>query len=415
MKHVVVIGGGVVGLTTAWALVESGCEVTLVEREAQLALGASYANGGQLSYRFVSPLADEGVPTKALRWLFETDAPLRFKPEWSLQQWAWLASFLSNCRGSINHRTTQRLLLLGAFSQASFAGFYASAQKDGVSLRTPGKLVIYRNAPEFSKVAQRLRANNDNIEQVLTHQECLALEPALVHSPLQLAGGVFTAGEAVADCYALSIQLSERLKVHARFREVVRAQAQGFRTMSGKVYALRTSAGELQADDFIIAAGLQSRQLAHSAGIKLPIYPLKGYSLTAPIKAQHFAPVISVTDIEKKTLYAQIGSQLRVAAMADMVGDDTRIDPDRMASLYRSVRATFPKAAQYDEATQWAGLRPATPSGSPILGATPVAGLWLNVGHGALGFTLSFGCARILASLLTGEPSPIPLEGLLLQ
>lgn len=415
MQHVMVIGGGVVGLTTAWSLLEAGFEVSLVERESALAQGASRANGGQLSYRYVSPLADTGVPLKALRWLLEPDGPLRFKPEWSLHQWSWLASFLSNCRGSVNRRTTQRLLALGAFSQASFSGLYASAELEGVALRTPGKLVIYRNAGEFATVASRLRGDPHNVEQVLDYQECLRVEPALGHSPVPLAGGVFTAGEAVADCYALSLQLAERLRAHSHFKGFVQAQAQDFVIRGSRAVALRTDRGELDAHAFVVAAGLQSRALALTAGIRLPIYPLKGYSLTAPIGPEHKPPVVSVTDIEKKILYAQIGNELRVAAMADLVGEDTRIDPARMASLYRSVRGTFPQAAGYETAEEWAGLRPATPSGAPILGATPVPGLWLNVGHGALGFTMSFGSARIVAHLIAGRPSPLSLDGLQLH
>jgi D-amino-acid dehydrogenase len=415
MQHVMVIGGGVVGLTTAWSLLEAGFEVSVVEREAELAQGASRANGGQLSYRFVSPLADSGVPPKALRWLFEPDSPLRFKPEWSLHQWKWLAAFLGNCRASVNQQTTQRLLALGAFSQTAFSELYTHAQLQGVALRTPGKLVIYRSPAEFAAVATRLRGDSKNIEKLLSYQECLSLEPALTHSPVQLAGGVFTAGEAVADCYALSLQLAERLRVHARFKGFVHAQAQGFVIRDGKTVALRTDVGEMDADAFVIAAGLQSRALALTAGISLPIYPLKGYSLTAPIGTAHKPPVVSVTDIEKKILYAQIGSTLRVAAMADLVGEDTRIDPARMASLYRSVNATFPQAANYEASEEWAGLRPATPSGAPILGATPVSGLWLNVGHGALGFTMSFGAARIVSELIAGRKSPLSLDGLQLR
>lgn len=411
MKHAVVIGGGVVGLTTAWALVESGVAVTLVEREAQLAQGASFANGGQLSYRFVSPLADAGVPLKALRWMFEPDAPLRFKPDGSLQQWTWLASFLGHCRASVNQATTQRLLALGQLSQAEFALTCNSAALHDVDLRTPGKLVLYRSAAEFSKVARRSHVNAHAEERVLSYRECLALEPALAQSPLQFAGGVFTAGEAVADCFSVCVQLGARLRAHPQFRGIVHAQAQGFRVQAGRACALRTASGEVSGDDFVIAAGLQSRSLAQRVGIDLPIYPLKGYSLTAPVVAGNVAPVVSVTDIEKKVLYAQIGHQLRVAAMADMVGEDTGIDPRRMASLYRLVHATFPKAAQYAQATEWAGLRPTTPSGAPILGATPVPGLWLNAGHGALGFTLSFGSARILSDLMLGKASPIPLAG----
>jgi D-amino-acid dehydrogenase len=412
MQHVMVIGGGVVGLTTAWSLLESGFEVTVVEREPTLAQGASRANGGQLSYRFVSPLADTGVPLKALRWLFEPDSPLRFKPEWSLHQWKWLVSFLYNCRSSVNQRTTHRLLALGALSQTAFSDLYAHAQLEGVALRTPGKLVIYRSPAEFAAVAARLRGDAKNIESVLNYQECLRVEPALAHSPVQLAGGVFTAGEAVADCYALSLQLADRLRGHSLFKGFDHVQAQGFVIRDGKAVALRTDVGELDADAFVIAAGLQSRALALAAGISLPIYPLKGYSLTAPIGTEHTPPVVSVTDVEKKILYAQIGSELRVAAMADLVGEDTRIDPARMASLYRSVKATFPQAANYEASEEWAGLRPATPSGAPILGATPISGLWLNVGHGALGFTMSFGSARIVSELIAGRQSPLSLEGL---
>jgi D-amino-acid dehydrogenase len=412
MQHVMVIGGGVVGLTTAWSLLESGFEVTVVEREPTLAQGASRANGGQLSYRFVSPLADTGVPLKALRWLFEPDSPLRFKPDWSLHQWKWLVSFLYNCRSSVNLRTTHRLLALGALSQTAFSDLYAHAQLEGVALRTPGKLVIYRSPAEFAAVAARLRGDAKNIESVLNYQECLRVEPALAHSPVQLAGGVFTAGEAVADCYALSLQLADRLRGHSLFKGFDHVQAQGFVIRDGKAVALRTDVGELDADAFVIAAGLQSRALALTAGISLPIYPLKGYSLTAPIGTEHTPPVVSVTDVEKKILYAQIGSELRVAAMADLVGEDTRIDPARMASLYRSVKATFPQAANYEASEEWAGLRPATPSGAPILGATPISGLWLNVGHGALGFTMSFGSARIVSELIAGRQSPLSLEGL---
>jgi D-amino-acid dehydrogenase len=412
MQHVMVIGGGVVGLTTAWSLLEAGFEVSLVEREAELAQGASRANGGQLSYRYVSPLADSGVPLKALRWLFEPDSPLHFRPQWSLHQWMWLASFLSNCRGSVNRRTTQRLLALGAFSQTCFSDLYAHANLDGVSLRTPGKLVIYRTAGEFADVATRLRNDPKTIERVLSYQECLSVEPALARSPVQLAGGIFTVGEAVADCYALSLQLAERLRAHSHFKGFVHAQGQGFVITDGKAVALRTDQGDLSATAFVIAAGLQSRALALTAGVRLPIYPLKGYSLTAPIGPEHKPPVVSVTDIEKKVLYAQIGGELRVAAMADLVGEDTRIDPARMASLYRSVKATFPDAAGYEASKEWAGLRPATPSGAPILGATPVAGVWLNVGHGALGFTMSFGAARIVADLIAGRESPISKDGL---
>ena len=415
MRHVVVIGGGVVGLTTAWALLQAGHEVSLVEQETEMAQGASRANGGQLSYRYVSPLADAGIPFTALRWLLEADSPLTFRPEARMVQWRWLASFLAHCNSQINQRTTQRLLALGAVSQQSFAQLYAQAQLEGVSLRTPGKLVMYRNAQALARTASRLRADPASVEQVLDAHECLAREPALAHSPVAWAGGIFTEGEALADCHALCLQLAERLQAHSHFKGFVHAQAQSLHVRQGQAQALNTSVGALGADGFVIAAGLGSRALAATAGIDLPLYPLKGYSLTADIGPGHHAPQVSVTDIEKKVLYAQIGSHLRVAAMVDLVGEDARIDPGRMASLHRLVQATFPQAAHYESATPWAGLRPATPSGAPILGATAVRGLWLNVGHGGLGFTMSFGSARIVADLMGGKASPISLDGLQLS
>jgi len=411
MKHCVVIGGGVVGLTTAWALLERGHGVTLIERDGEVAQGASRANGGQLSYRYVSPLADAGVPLKALRWLLDPDGPLRFKPEASWAQWSWLVAFLRNCRGPVNRRTTERLLALGAYSQASFARLQAEAGLgDAIALRTPGKLVIYRKTAEFARVAARVKGAG--VEQALSHDDCVALEPALADTEATLAGGIFTPGEAVADCHAFCRELFERLEAHPHFRGRLAAPVRGFERDARGVAGVQTSEGVVAADAVVLAAGLHSRALAAQVGVELPLYPLKGYSLTAPIQPGHRPPEVSVTDFEKKILYARIGSELRVAAMVDLVGDDLSLDARRLASLQRAVRATFAHAADYDRATPWAGLRPATPSGAPILGASGVPGLWLNVGHGALGFTFSFATANIVAELVSGRASPLPLEGL---
>nr|WP_295129836.1 D-amino acid dehydrogenase [uncultured Roseateles sp.] len=414
-KHCVVIGAGVVGLTSAWALAERGFAVTLIEREAQVGQGASFANGGQLSYRYVSPLADAGVPLKALRWLLDPDGPLRFKPDLrSLQQWRWMAQFLRACRAPVNQQMTTRLLALGAYSQAAFAQLHADAKLSApaLQLRSPGKLVLYRHAAEFKRVRQRLQAQPAGAEQALDAAACLQLEPALAASSVQLAGGIFTPGEAVADCHAFCTHLAASLQRHPNFRGLVRGEVLGFtQGTGGRIAAVQMRQGDLAADDFVLAAGLQSRSLAQSLGLRLPLYPLKGYSLTAPIAAEHLAPEISVTDFEKKVVYARIGAQMRVAAMVDMVGDDASLDPRRLASLRGHVQAMFPRSADYSQASAWAGLRPATPSGAPILGETPLRNLWLNVGHGALGFTFSFGTANIVADLVAGRASPVPLDG----
>jgi len=245
---------------------------------------------------------------------------------------------------------------------------------------------------------------------VLNGAETARLEPALQELAPSLAGGIFNAGEAVADCHAFCLALEKRLQSHPRFQGIQNTAVRAIFTENGRVSALDTDSGWIGADHFVLAAGIQSRTLAATAGIYLPLYPLKGYSLSAPIGAQHRAPEISVTDFERKTLYARIGGTLRIAAMVDMVGEDTAIDRRRIAGLTKLARASMPHAADYERIEPWAGLRPATPNSSPIIGATKYPNLWMNVGHGPLGFTFACGTASLLASLMRGEATPFQLD-----
>lgn len=412
-QQAIVIGGGVVGLASAWWLLEAGYRVTLVEQAATVGAGASYRNGGQLSYRYVSPLADAGVPRKALQWLLQPDGPLRFKLEADPRQWRWLARFITHCNIGANRRTTALLLQLGELSRNAMAELALAVPLDEFAWRNAGKLVVYRSRAAFDATVAMPDA--DSVRQIWSPAEIAEREPALAELAPQLAGGIYNGGEAVADCHAFCTALARRLQEHPRFNGIVRAEARQLRIRRGQVDALLTSAGNLHADRYVLAAGVRSRDLAETAGIYLPIYPLKGYSLTAPIRPHDRAPHISVTDVERKILYARIGGNLRVAAMADLVGEDAAIDPRRIASLRRQARAALPAAADYDRAEPWAGLRPATPHGAPILGATRYPNLWLNVGHGALGFTFACGTAALLADLMVGKSAPFPLQGLLLS
>jgi D-amino-acid dehydrogenase len=411
MQQIIVIGAGVVGLTSAWWLLEAGYRVTLLER-AQVGSGTSYANGGQLSYRYVSPLADAGVPLKALRWLFQEHGPLRLRLQADPHQWRWLAAFLANCRADANRRTTAKLLQLGELSRRGMAQLAPVVPPAEFGWRDAGKLVVYRSRKVFE--AASARADGGATGQVWSAAACVAHEPALAALADRLAGGIYNSGEAVADCYAFCVALAERVRAHPRFGGFIQGQAARLVTDRGRVTGLDTSAGRLAADAYVLAAGMQSRALALTAGIRLPLYPLKGYSLSAPIRRDHVAPQISVTDFERKVLYARIGDQLRVAAMVDMVGEDLRLDARRLAALTRQVRATMPHAADYASITPWAGLRPATPNSAPIIGPTPYANLWLNVGHGPLGFTFACGTASLLTDLMGGHPPPFALDGLTL-
>lgn len=412
MQQVIVIGGGVVGLTSAWWLLEAGFRVTLLER-AEVAAGASHANGGQLSYRYVSPLADEGVPLKAFQWLFQENGPLRFKPEFNLRQYKWLASFLANCRADVNSKATAKLLQLGQLSKAKMGELDLVVPHDQFAWRESGKLVIYRTRKSFA--AATAKPDDSPTRQVWNASECVDHEPALQAVEHLLAGGIYNSGEAVADCRAFCDVLAARIKEHPQFQGFVFAEARGFVANGGKVTAVETSAGQLSADAFVLAAGIQSRALADTVGVALPLYPLKGYSLTAPIRDTDVAPEISVTDFERKVLYARIGGDLRVAAMVDMVGEDASVDEKRVAGLLRQVKETMPRAADYDKVTTWAGLRPATPSSAPVIGASRYSNLWMNTGHGPLGFTFACGTAAIVADLMQGKAPPFALDGLTLR
>ncbi|QBE63900.1 D-amino acid dehydrogenase [Pseudoduganella lutea] len=411
MQHkehqVVVIGGGVVGLTSAWWLLEAGFRVVLLERAPDVGNGASYRNGGQLSYRYVAPLADAGVPWKALRWMFQEAGPLRFRPEADVRQWRWLAQFLANCNTASNRRTTVKLLELGEHSRGMMAQLASTVPLAEFGWRDAGKLVVYRSRALFD--AAIARPDPDNSRRVLTGAEAASLEPALASLAPRLAGGIFNSGEAVADCHAFCMALERRLQAHPRFDGILHATATCLFAENGRISAVETDRGWVTGEHFVLAAGIASRNLAATAGVRLPLYPLKGYSLTAPIGPQHAAPAISVTDFERKTLYARIGDQLRVAAMVDMVGEDTSLDPRRMAGLARLARDTMPTAADYSRIEPWAGLRPATPNSAPLLGPTRHGNLWLNVGHGPLGFTFACGTAALLADLMTGRPTPFAL------
>jgi D-amino-acid dehydrogenase len=265
MQEVIVIGGGVIGLTSAWWLLEAGYGVTLLEREATVARAASYRNGGHLIYRYVSPLADQGVPMKALEWMFEENGPLHFRPEADLRQYRWLAKFLANCNAGANRKTTAKLLELGELSRRAMGDLEIALPLDEFSWRDAGKMVVYRSKKVFD--AALARPGSEDARQVLSPAECVAREPALADAQALLAGGIFNEGEAVADCNAFCQALLKRLRDQPRFRGVTQGVVKQIVVNNGRVTGLDTSAGMLWADAYVLAAGIQSRDLAAVAGI----------------------------------------------------------------------------------------------------------------------------------------------------
>jgi D-amino-acid dehydrogenase len=406
-KRVCIIGGGVIGLASAYALVRAGHEVTVIEARDTLGSETSFANGGQLSYRYVAPLADAGVPLQAIGWLLRGDSPLTLRPRLDPQQWRWMAAFIGACRGSVNKRNAAHLLRLASLSQTTLEQWREADRLDGFDWRRNGKLVTFRSAGTFeharSKVTDTLQ------QQVLSAADCARLDPALASGGF--VGGIYTPSEEVADCHAFCRRLAARLEASGRCTFLLGKKVTGLRHADGVVQAVVLGDDVMPVEQLVLAAGHRSAELA-LPGLSLPLYPLKGYSLSVPIGAQHQAPNVSITDYDRKIVYARIGEQLRVAAMVDIVGFDARLEPKRLALMKRQALETFPRAGDYTRAVEWAGMRPATPTGVPLIGASAYRNLWLNLGHGALGFTLACGSGQLLAELIGQRVPSIDMQGL---
>lgn len=414
---VLILGAGVAGVASAYYFWRDGHDVTVLERNDAVALETSFANGGQLSYSYVAPLASPSVIPKIPPWLLRRDSPLRFNPEPDLQQWRWIAEFLAACNGRTADLTTERLLRLSFYSRDLMHELVAGETLDFDYVQN-GKLVVHTERASFES-ARRLMAFQASLgceQQALDANETVALEPALEAMKPRICGAIYTPSEDAGDCWKFCNELKRLMTtgpnpVTYRFN----VEVQRLLPMSGRLMGVETSLGVVEADAYVLALGTNAPSLMAPLGARLPIYPLKGYSLSLPIADEEGAPRISVTDFKRKVVYARIGDELRVAGMADLSGRQCRIDVERVSQLVDEVRTAFPRASDFGELHPWCGMRPATPRGMPILGPTSHANLWLNVGHGALGFTLALAAGRVVADLVAKRAPKVPLDGFTLS
>ncbi len=414
---VIVLGAGVVGLSCAWYLWRDGHEVTIVERNAGVGLETSFANGGQLSYSYVAPLASPSVIPKIPPWLLRRDSPLRFKPAIDPDQWRWCLEFLAACNQRTADESTQRLLRLAFYSRDLMHELVRTQPVDFDYVQN-GKLVVHTQRESFD-AAVRLMEYQRTLgaeQQALDAGACVQLEPALSDMAPRIAGAIYTPSEDAGDTFKFCNELA-RLMAAGPNPVTIRFGIEVERLLAsrGRLMGVETSAGVLEADAYVLALGNNAPWLTKPLGIRIPVYPLKGYSLSLPITNESAAPRISVTDYKRKVVYARIGDELRVAGMADLSGRRAVIDVERVDQLVQEVRNTFPRATDFSALKPWCGMRPATPRGTPVIGATPYANLWLDVGHGALGFTLALATGRVVASLAAGAAPAICLEGFTLQ
>ena len=400
--RVCVLGAGIVGLATAYELNRAGHDVTVIDR-AQPGSGASGGNGSQLSYSYVQPLADPSIWAQLPKLLLSPASPLKIRPQLDVHQWRWGLQFLAVCNAATSRSTTIALLQLAAESRQSFDAMLAKEQL-AVDFSSTGKLVLFSCCKSFA-AAQRqmlLQREMGSVQEAVSAERCVEIEPALAGYQRSIIGAIYTLSECAADCHKACDGLLALLRQRG-VRFLLDKPVEKILTRGDKVIAIKTLQGEIQSDQYVMALGAASAPMARQFGVYLPIYPLKGYSITVDVdQTPHAAPSVSVTDSARKVVFARIGLRLRVAGMAELAGYDTQVDIKKIDSLRASTQALFPHCSEFSELNPWAGLRPATPTALPLIGRHTKGpkNMLFNVGHGALGFTLAFGSAARLVKLI---------------
>lgn len=400
--HVCVLGAGIVGLATAYSLHRAGHEVTVVDR-ATPGSGASGGNGAQLSYSYVQPLADPGIWRQLPKLLLSPSSPLKLRPRLDVYQWLWGARFLMACNSKTSRDTTGQLLSLAALSRQSFDAMMAEEKLD-CDFSATGKLVLYSDEAAFAGARRQMLLQRElgSTQEAVNADRCVEIEPALKSRHSQIAGAIYTPGECAADCQKTCDGLMAVLRRQG-VRFLLGTQVDQLVLRGKSIAAVATPQGHIEADRFVMALGAESARMAGTVGVHLPVYPLKGYSITVDVAPEaDAAPTVSVTDSARKVVFARIGSRLRVAGMAELSGYDSAVDPAQIASLKASAQAVFPASSAFDSLSPWAGMRPATPTGLPVIGAHARGpdNLLFNTGHGALGFTLAFGSAQRISRMI---------------
>jgi D-amino-acid dehydrogenase len=434
--HIVVLGAGLIGVSSAWFLAAEGHDVTVVDRQPGPARETSFANGGQISTSHAEPWANPATPLKALKWLGREDSPLLWRLRADPAQWAWGLRFLRECTSGRTRANIRAILALALDSRARLKALRRELGFEYDCLER-GILHFYTDMAEFEHaIPQAALMRELGCERVVkTAAECLAIEPALTRARVPIVGGTWTAEDESGDAHAFTTALATRAAaagVAFRYGQTVA----GIETSGDRFVALRLADGtHLSADACVVAGGSYSSTLLRPLGIHVPIYPAKGYSITVALNdlpaeiarsavppAPTFggippAPTVSLTDDGAKLVYSRLGNRLRVAGTAEFAGYDTRIAAVRLAPLLHRVGEIFPQLdLSAGKVDSWTGLRPATPNNVPLIGATRVGGLYVNSGHGTLGWTLAVGSGQLLADLLAGrtpavDPQPYAPAG----
>ncbi|MDZ7652210.1 MAG: D-amino acid dehydrogenase [Burkholderiaceae bacterium] len=411
--HVVVIGAGIIGVTTAYCLRRQGCEVTVLERRGGVAREASFANGGVIAPGYTGPWAAPGAPGALLKAFFRRDAALRLKLSADRALWRWLRQFVAASTLERYRQAKQCMYRLARYSQEEMHTLQARHAIDFE--QHSGLLQVFRSDEDLARHAplRTLLTELGAPFALLTSAECRALEPALnEHTPL--AGGVRYPNDETGNCAYFARRLKE-ISADDGVRYTFDSAAVGLDIRGQRLEAVITERGALHADACVIAAGTESAGLLAATGIRLPLLPVKGYSATVPIARHDLAPRVGLMDERFKVAVTRMGNRLRIAGTAVLGEASARIDRVGVPTLLKVAGDWYPGAAGYNQAQWWAGARPTLPDGPPVLGRTPITGLYLNAGHGSSGWAMACGAARVLADLITGQTPGIDLDGLTLD
>lgn len=412
---IIVLGSGVIGVTAAYYLNRAGHEVTVVDRQPAAAMETSFANAGEISPGYAAPWAAPGVPLQAIRWLLMRHGPLVVRPKADARMWSWIAMMLRNCTAARYAINKRRMVRLAEYSRDCLR---ALRQETGIRYeeRTLGTLQVLRTQRQVDAVAADIEVLRQYgvAYELLDRDGCARAEPALAMVREKLAGGLRLPGDETGDCHLFTQGLA-RLAGGQGVRFLHDVAIEALQVSGDRVESVVTSSGRLAAEAYVVALGSYSPLLLRPLGIRLPVYPVKGYSITVPITDADAAPVSTVMDENYKVAITRLGDRVRVGGTAELAGYDLTLRPSRRAALEFVVNDLFPRAGDTRQASFWCGLRPMTPDGTPVLGPTPLRNLYLNTGHGTLGWTMACGSGRVLADLLSGRKPEIETADLALS
>ncbi|EGQ7917976.1 D-amino acid dehydrogenase [Vibrio parahaemolyticus] len=405
--EVIVLGCGVIGLTSAWYLSQAGYQVTVIDRQPSSAMETSFANAGQISYGYSSPWAAPGIPLKAIKWLMEEHAPLKIKPSLSTDMISWASKMVANCTLPRYQINKARMLSIANHSRTCLEQL-RNEHAIEYQGRQFGTLQVFRTTQQLTAIEKDLKLleQSGTRFELMDVEQCLRQEPGLALVKDKIVGGLYLPDDETGDCFQFCQQLTELAKAHGvTFR--FNTEVSNWVTVGKKIIGVQTNHGLFKADQFVVASGSFSTALLKQLDIDIPVYPVKGYSLTLPIENEEYAPRSTVMDETYKVAMTRFDDRIRVAGTAELAGFDPSLPQKRKNTIEMVVRDLFPRGGDFSQAEFWTGFRPMTPDGTPIIGATPYDNLFTNTGHGTLGWTMACGSGHLLANIMTGGKAKI--------